>query len=586
MKKTYIISLIILINIAFINVSLGQNQPKQIIYNQTDFEKNKAFDEIYSLWDKNRRNWFSVPNDSSVKTSYFVDARKYKGIINYGITFRSKNYRNFRFVEHLSECFLKVEISKCVYNPKDNSIDIEGFVSGNDNWGSNQFIKTKKTKSDIEIFLGQKTDTIRFCYLGKIVNKDSVEVKLRNKEIDQSSTILDTFPAFYFKNYLPNRTILGTRQPFKISGKVTKNTLLVFGSVSSYSEIFDLGSMIYNPKKNQQKKIIQKEELDCRPLINNNKLIADIEKEKAQKQEITYYTHTQKAENYILSRQYARAKEEYNLLSQNYPILFARDIHNAIRCAILSRDIKSAYWWSEKLALKGVDLTYFNAKIFNGLRKNPEWKNFSIKYDSICKNTQSKWNLNLKKELTNLQNEDQAEYGLENRKSSKVLYETTERVTGKLIDLLKKEGYPSEERIGAYIIRDTSLISYPDFNILIIHASQQKPENLNVLNNLLDKSVTAFEYDSKRSSNNDNQIGSCFSIYKGNLYSSKSCGRNDVEIRKISFKFSNPSGFIMDYGNFVVEAYNPKNPKAADDYYAENFNLIMKLTDDWEFYDK
>jgi hypothetical protein len=70
------------------------------------------------------------------------------------------------------------------------------------------------------------------------------------------------------------------------------------------------------------------------------------------------------------------------------------------------------------------------------------------------------------------------------------------------------------------------------------------------------------------------------------LYNSKSCGRSDVEIRKISFKFSNPNGFIMDYGNFVVEAYNPGNPKIADDYYAENYNLVMKLTDDWDFYDK
>ncbi|OXG01561.1 hypothetical protein BC749_10494 [Flavobacterium araucananum] len=583
MRKIDTISLILLINIVFINISLGQSPIKYKTYNQNNFEKNKIFEEVYNLWNE-KIYWVPKSNDS---TSYFVDDRNYKGTINYGVIFRSKTYKNFHYIEHLSMCFLKVEISKCTYNPKDNSIAIEGFVSGNDDWGSNVLIKRKKIKNYIDIFIGEKTDTIKVRYLGKIVNKDSIKVSLKNKEIDQTSTILDIFPAFYFKKHSPYRTILGTKQPFKISGKVTKNTLLAFGSVSSYSEIFDLGSMIYDPQKNQQKKVIQKEKPECRPIITANKLIADIEKEKTQKQEITYYTATQKAENYILSRQYAKAKEEYNLLSQNYPILFARDIHNAVRCAILSRDIKAAFVWSEKLALKGIELPYFNAKIFNSLRKNPEWKNFSLKYDSICKLTQSNWNLNLKKGLDDLVNEDQADYGLENRKKPKELYETSERVTGKFIDLLKKEGYPSEEKIGAYIKRDTTLISFPDFNILIIHALQQKPENLAVLNELLHKSISSFEYDSKRSGNNGNEFDSCFHIYKGNLYNSKSCGtRSDVEIRKISFKFSNPNSFIMDYGNFLIEAYNPKNPKVADDYYAENFNLIMKLTDDWEFYDK
>lgn len=581
MRKIFIKSLIVLINIVFIPITSAQSQVKYKLYNQSNFEKNKVFNEVYNLWENNKSNWFSKSKDS---ISYFVDDRNYKGIINYGVTFRGKNYRNFHFIESLSMCFLKVEINKCNYNPKDNSIEIEGFVSGNDNWGWNELVKTKRLKNDIDIFLGEKTDTVKVCYLGRIVNKDSVEVKLQNKETDEF-TVLDKFPAFYFKNYSHYKTNLGNKQAFKISGKVTKNTLLAFGSGQFYSEIFDLGSMIYDPNKNQ-KENTKVQDLDCRPLISNNKQLAVIEKEENQKKEINYYTYTKNAENYILSRQYAKAKEEYNLLSQNYPVLFARDIHNAIRCAILSRDFKTAFEWSEKLALKGVALSYFNSKIFNGIKKNPQWKSFSIKYDSICKIAQSKLNLSLKKQLEDLLNEDQADYGLANRKSHKVLYETTEKVTGKLIDLLKKEGFPSEEKIGAFVKNDTTLISFPDFNILIVHAVQQKPENLIVLNELLDKSSNAFEYDGKRSSNSDDQLNSCFRIYKGNLYNSKSCGNNDLEVRKISFKFSNPNNFIMDYGNFAIEAYNPKNPKIADDHYNKNYNLIMKLTDDWEFYDK
>jgi hypothetical protein len=79
---------------------------------------------------------------------------------------------------------------------------------------------------------------------------------------------------------------------------------------------------------------------------------------------------------------------------------------------------------------------------------------------------------------------------------------------------------------------------------------------------------------------------SCFHIYKGNLYNSKSCGKNDLAVKKIIFRFNNPNGFIMDYGNFIVSEYNASNPKEKDDYYNQNFNFIMKLTDDWEFYEK
>lgn len=42
----------------------------------------------------------------------------------------------------------------------------------------------------------------------------------------------------------------------------------------------------------------------------------------------------------------------------------------------------------------------------------------------------------------------------------------------------------------------------------------------------------------------------------------------------------------MENGNFVIEAHDSRNPKEVDDYYKQKYNLIMKLTDDWEFYEK
>lgn len=579
MNKVFTTSLIVLITTLCNNAALAQHQLKYKTYRQNNFEENKIFEEVYNLrWNKELYLNFSKMKDT---LAYFVDDRNYKGIINYGITFKSKTHKNFHFSENDAIGFLKVEISKCAYSPKDSLIHIEGFFSSN----CYNRIYNKEKPSHFNIFIGAKTDTLYARWLDIKFNRKKIEVKWNNKEIEYYA-VLDTFPAFYFKKYSYSKTSIKGRNPFKISGKVGKNTLLAFGSRAYFAEIFDLGAMVYAPEKNKGKRKARKELPEMKTLMIDNKLVADIEKEKAQKGEITYYTYTEKAENYILARQYARAKVEYNTLSQKYPVVFARDIHNAIRCAILSRDLKTAFWWSEKLALKGVELPYFNAKIFTVMRKNPEWKNFSTKYDSICKGAKGNWNLRLLKELDDLLQEDQADYGLENRKNPKVLYETTERVTDKLIDLLKKEGYPSEEKTGCYVVNDTTLLSFPDFNVLMLHAEQQKTKNLDVLKELLDQSSNAMEYDRKRDFNSDTGYNSCFHIYKGNLYILKSYERNDAEIRKIRFKFNNPNGFIMDYNNFVVEAYNPGNHKETDDYYEENYNLIMKLTDDWEFYEK
>jgi hypothetical protein len=344
--------------------------------------------------------------------------------------------------------------------------------------------------------------------------------------------------------------------------------------------------MIYLPNKNKKKKLKEKHHDEFEDIIINNVLVSEIEKEKATDNEKSYNTYTEKAEEHILKRQYAFGKESYLVLDKEYKTMFARDIHNAIRCAILSRDYNNAFYFGKKLALKGIEKKYFSAKIFNALKKNSEWNQFISVYDSLYKEHQSKRDISLKQQIEKLVEEDQASYGLENRKESQILYETTERVTNKLIDLLKREGYPTEEKIGVYTKNDTILISSPDYNVLIRHAVQQKPKNLATLNEILDKSNDALEYDKKRSPNHRGFINSCFHVYKGNLYNNKSCGNNDLMVRKIKFMFSNPNNFIVDQGDYIITAYNKENPEEYNKYYEENFNLIMKLTDDWEFYEE
>lgn len=403
---------------------------------------------------------------------------------------------------------------------------------------------------------------------------------MNNQDVSET-TILDTFPSFYFKNYTHYRTkeYKGKRF-FKIKAKITSNTLLAFGGRNCYAEVIDIGSMVFYPNKNKRKRIKKEKKPAYKTLIANNELLSKKEEVK----EVNYYTYTKEAENYIIKRQYAKAKEQYLALHKKYPILFARDLHNAIRCAVFSRDYENAFYWAELLAKKGVSINYFNAKVLTPLKKNKQWDSFSEKYDSIYNEFQNNKNTKLKQEIEKLVNEDQADYGLANRKEPKILFETTERVTDKLIALLKKEGYPSEEKIGVYTKNDTVVIQSPEFHVLIRHAIQQKPKNLENLKGLLDLATKDLEYDNKRNSNNVFAHNSCFHIYKGNLYNSKSCGDNELIIRQMKFMFNNPYNFIIHNDNFVITEYNKENPEEYDTFYKEQFHFVMKLTDDWEFY--
>tara|TARA_R110000823_G_scaffold11973_9_gene40320 strand:- start:897 stop:2609 length:1713 start_codon:yes stop_codon:yes gene_type:complete len=567
----------LIVYFVFICSALGQIKTKYKTYNQKNFEKNKIFENTYHLW-WSKDKWGPIVKDT---IPYFVDDRNYKGIINYGVEFHSKDFRVFDFSEGKTMYFFKVHFQSCKFNSNDSILEIEGFITGG--WGDIAKYGKNEPKNYIDVFIGEKTDTITPCYYNIYVNKDKVETKWNN-EIIESGHVLDTFPSFYFKNPTYNRLASKGKRPFKIKAKINKNSILAFGGSGCYSEIFDIGSMIYLPNKNRKNKIKIKKYKEFEQILINNKLVADIEKEKAAFKEINYYTYTEKAENYILRRQYANAKETYLILDKEYPTLFARDIHNAIRCAVLSRDNKNAFFWGEKLAHKGINNKYFDATIFSNLKKNLDWEKFRTRFDSISKEAKKRINLNLRLQLEQLLEEDQSDYGLENRKEPKILYETTVRVTDKLIELLKNEGYPSEEKIGVYTKNDTILNFSPSYNVLIRHAIQQKPKNLDILQKLLDKSIDSLEYDSKRSPNNIFLHNSCFHIYKGNLYNSKSCGANDLMIKKMKFIFNNPNNFIIFNNNYVVTEYNKENPEEYDKYYNENYNFIMKLTDNWEFY--
>ena len=192
-KKTFI--LLCIVNNIFIHSVSAQNIRIKSEFSQHDFEKNKIYDETYHLWKYNNLRISNI--EDSLHTPFFVDDRNYKGLINYGVTFRSKDFRNFHYLEGRYMHFLNVDFKKILFNANDSIIEIEGYISGG--WGdlANKKQLEKGIENHIDVFLGEKIDTIKNCYYSSVVNEEFIEVKLNNREIDET-TILDTFPAFYF----------------------------------------------------------------------------------------------------------------------------------------------------------------------------------------------------------------------------------------------------------------------------------------------------------------------------------------------------------------------------------------------------
>ncbi len=131
------------------NICIGQKKDFQL-FSQNKLDENIVFPNTFELW-FHTSTWFPSENDT---IPYLVDNSSYKGIINYGVKFSSKDKRVFNFTEDFSMFFLKIEFESCTYNKIDSIIEIKGNIRGG--WGETMKIGWNKKGNYIDIFLGEK----------------------------------------------------------------------------------------------------------------------------------------------------------------------------------------------------------------------------------------------------------------------------------------------------------------------------------------------------------------------------------------------------------------------------------------------
>lgn len=568
------------------NLFYGQTLPEKIKkYNQKDIEKYSVHNNIYNFWWYKHKSSELIENDT---LPYFVDERHYKGIINYGVEFSASDRRNFYYSENFIMHKLHITISSCFYNPKDSIISLEGFVTGGPE--SNSLVGGE---NNVNVFIGQVKDTVNALFFRHLpgLNPDEIIATYKGEKI-KKFVILDTFPSLYIKKYQHYSTNSGDVKTFKIMGKVEKNSSIVFASMNCFTEIFDIGSLVFsNNKSDLSSKLRSKanDDLEFKVIIKDNVQISNKDN-LVVPETLSYFKITKQAEDCILIRQYGKAKTLYDNLLTEHNYMFARDMHNAVRCAIFARDYNRVVFWCKKLALKGVPLIYFDAKIFDAVKKQPQWQDFLDAYSNLNKAHKEGLNKTLIKRITDLIETDQKVYVKNSIEpvDGTILAETTEFVDDEFIKLIKKEGYPTEEQIGVRMAADSMTIITPKYFVLIAHSHQTKSKRLSEIKALRNEAANKLEYDAFRDNldvikKNGN---TCFHIYKGNLYNNTTClTLNKMQLQKIKFRFNNQHNFIIDAGAFSVIPYEIKQEKEDEKFFEERFDFVMKLTDDWFFYE-
>jgi hypothetical protein len=274
-------------------------------------------------------------------------------------------------------------------------------------------------------------------------------------------------------------------------------------------------------------------------------------------EKVKYYLLIDKAENYIMSNDYAKASKAYDDAYKLHSTMFAVDLHNALLCNVYLKKWDACEFWTTKLINKGVKKDFFNSKTFGEFKKTTEWSHIEKKYS----NYKSKINTEYKRQLDSLVVEDQKVYcsiptGEINYAEAK---ENTLTVEEKFSSLITQYGFPTEEKLGISIYNDTIISFVPTFDALVRHGYQSGNAQLVAH---FDKALLSGEMDRKIAVNNSEDDGK-FVIYDGSMYKMKSKFMNNEDVfREKKLKFINKEedkGFvifvqIVEYSNFADEA--------------------------------
>jgi hypothetical protein len=192
----------------------------------------------------------------------------------------------------------------------------------------------------------------------------------------------------------------------------------------------------------------------------------------------SYYELTNQAELFICHGQIKRSLDTYKnafRMSSNH---YSLDLYNATLLALKLKDFKTAYQLSMNLAKKGIGEPFFEKKSeFIPLKEhnNKDWIKL-LSVASIQRKYFTRKNKELNEKLLDLFTKDQ-EVHLRNLRndpslSEEMLNSIDDSISKKLYGIIMENGLLSEFDLGIQIENDTTILSIPQFYIIIRHNFQ------------------------------------------------------------------------------------------------------------------
>lgn len=190
------------------------------------------------------------------------------------------------------------------------------------------------------------------------------------------------------------------------------------------------------------------------------------------------------AEQYIVIQEYNSALNKYFEASRIYNI-FSIDIHNALVCAIYTKNENSIKYFGNLLSTKGIPKSYFlNKKIFNDLKQKSYWI-------EIAELSQRNYDKKFEEKITLIKIIDSVESvdsfyntirvakDIANDtlwvKENYMTYDSIIKANAShLVTIFEQYGFPSDDYPYFYMPNDTTLSYEPIFRETIIHSYQSK----------------------------------------------------------------------------------------------------------------
>lgn len=185
----------------------------------------------------------------------------------------------------------------------------------------------------------------------------------------------------------------------------------------------------------------------------------------------TYAEEINQAEKFVVNGNKNKALEKYINAFQLNDTPFAKDIDNALNCAVDTKNFKKAYELSEMLFKVGCSLDYFrNQESLTSLINSSGWLKVIKSYPSIKEEFDKSINQALRSKIEELFARDQ--YWRAKDPSYSILRDSTFKedslIMNELHNIIEEFGYPNEYKIGLFFDNDTTIANSP-IQIILLH---------------------------------------------------------------------------------------------------------------------